>query len=235
VRRWIAHHATTVLGVSVTDAAAALLQQSVGNDLQQLASELDKCASYARGAQHTGPAPATTGSGVALPHPDAPIPIVDDAAVSAVVGVRRGETAVDLLDAVAMREPARAIALVPFVLAQPKAGAVPLVMMLGTLMLALAWGRAKRDGGWSSGQLEREYFTYLKQTGGGLVGRPWGEAKSVWTRAVERWSAAEVRRALRLILEADIALKDTKISNEEQLMLSLVLSLATSPAAGRAA
>jgi DNA polymerase III subunit delta len=231
VRRWIAHHSTTMLGVSVTDEAAALLQQSVGNDLQQLASELDKCASYARGALDTR---GSTGSGMTIPDPAAPIPVVNDVAVSAVVGVRRGETPVDLLDAIAMRETSAALALVPFVLSQPKVSAVTLVMMLGTQTLALRWGRAKRDGGWSTGQLEREYFTYLKQTGGGMVGRPWGEAKTVWAKAVDKWTAIELRQALRLILDADVALKDTKISNEEQIMLTLVLALAK-PARGRAA
>lgn len=235
VRRWIAHHATTVLGVSVTDEATALLQQSVGNDLQQLAAELDKCASYARGA--VGAALTTTAEGVVVPVPDAPIPIVTDEAVSAIVGVRRGETAIDLIDAILHRETVRAVALVPFVLAQPKVNAVQLVMMLSTQLLALQWGRAHRDGGWSSGQLEREYFTYLKQSGGGMVGRPWGEAKTVWARAVERWRADELRRALRLLLEADIALKDTRVSSEEQVLLSLVLALAGQPRAtrGRAA
>ncbi len=231
VRRWIAHHATSVLGVTVTDEATALLQQSVGNDLQQLAAELDKCASYARGAHA---APVATAAGRVVPGPDEPIPVVDDQAVSAIVGVRRGETAIDLIDAIIMRDTAAALALVPFVLAQPKSGAVPLVMMLSAQWLALSWGRAHRDGGWSSGQLEREYFGYLKLSGGGLVGRPWGEATRVWSKAVERWSAPELRRALRLTLDADIALKDTKISNEEQLMLSLVLALAK-PARSRAA
>lgn len=235
VRRWITHHATTVLGVSVTDDATALLQQSVGNDLQQLAAELDKCASYARGA---AAAPlTTTADGVVVPVPEAPIPIVTDEAVSAIVGVRRGETSIDLIDAVLQRDTVRAVALVPFVLAQPKVNAVQLVMMLSTQLLALMWGRSHRDGGWSSGQLEREYFTYLKQSGGGMVGRPWGEAKSVWARAVERWRADELRRALRLLLEADIALKDTRVSSEEQVLLSLVLALAAParPSRGRAA
>lgn len=231
VRRWIAHHSSTMLGVSVTDEAAALLQQSVGNDLPQLASELDKCASYVRGAQDTN---GRTGAGMAIPDLTATIPVVDDAAVSAVVGVRRGETPVDLLNAIAMRDSSLAVSLVPFVLSQPKVSAVTLVMMLGTQTLALQWGRAKRDGGCSAGQLDREYFTYLKQTGGGLVGRPWGEAKTVWVKAVERWTAAELRQALRLILDADVALKDTRISNEEQIMMTLVLALAK-PARGRAA
>ncbi len=224
VRKWIVHHATTTLGVTVTSEAAVLLQQSVGNDLQQLASELDKCASYALGAV------GRTAAGVAI---DEPVAIIDEAAVSAVVGVRRGETVVDLLDAIGMRDGPRAAALVPFVLAQPKVSAVQITMMLGTQMLAIAWGRAQRDGGWSTGQLAREYMNgYLKRTSG-LPGRPWGEAAAAWSRAVERWTADDLRRALRLLLDTDIALKDTRVSNEEQVMLSLVLAM-TGPARGRA-
>lgn len=224
VRRWIVHHATTVLGVSVTTEAAVLLQQSVGNDLQMLASELDKCASYALGAI------GRTDAGAAL---DGPVALVDDAVVSAVVGVRRGETVVDLLDAIAVRDVQRALSLLPFVLAQPKVNAVQILMMLGTQMLALSWGRAKRDGGANPGQLAREYSSYLKQAGG-FVGRPWGEAMSVWSRAVEHWTAEELRRALRLLLQADVAIKDSRVSNEEQIMMSLILGLAR-PARGRAA
>ena len=233
MRKWIAHHATTVLGVTVTSEAAILLQQSVGNDLQQLSSELDKCASYARGASAGLGAGAgvTDSAGTAIL--DAPVAIIDDHAVSAVVGVRRGETVTDLLDAIAMRDVPRCISLVPFVLAQPKVNAVAIVMMLGTQTLALAWGRAKRDAGWSTGQLAREYMGYLR-IAGGMVGRPWGEATSAWTRAVEKWRADELQRALRLLLDADVALKDTRVSNEEQIMMTLVLALAPS-ARGRAA
>jgi DNA polymerase III subunit delta len=229
VRRWIAHHATTVLGVSVSTEAAVLLQQSVGNDLQALAAELDKCASYALGVVGRAEPGAAIDGAVAL---------IDEAAVSAVVGVRRGETLVDLLDAILMRDIDRALPLVAYVLSQPKVTAVQVVMMLGTQLLALAWGRAKRDAGWSSGQLAREYMGYLKQSSG-LVGRPWGEAISVWNRAVEQWSSVELRRGVRMLLEADISLKDTRVSNEEQVMQSLVLALArptiAKPARGRAA
>jgi DNA polymerase-3 subunit delta len=66
-----------------------------------------------------------------------------------------------------------------------------------------------------------------------MVGRPWGEAKSVWARAVERWSADDLRRGLRLLLEADVALKDTRVSSEEQVLLSLVLALSPRPKAAR--
>jgi DNA polymerase-3 subunit delta len=238
LRRWITHHATTVLGVSLTDDAVALLAQSVGNDLQQLAAELDKCASFARGAVGAGAAPAaTTADGVVVPVPEAPIPVVTDATVSAIVGVRRGETSTDLLEAVARRDTMRAVGLVPFVLAQPKVTAVQLVMALSTQLLALTWGRARRDAGVPGDRLWDEYMGYLKQTKGAMVGRPWGEAARVWSQAVERWTADDLRRALRLTLEADLALKDTRVSREEQVMLSLVLALAARPRAtrGRAA
>lgn len=225
VRKWIAHYATTTLAVTVTTEAAALLQQSVGSDLQQLSAELDKCASYARGAAGLAVSDATI---------DAPVVIIDDAAVSAVVGVRRGETAVDLLDAIAARDMSRAITLVPFVLSQPKVNAVQIVMMLATQTLALSWARAKRDAGWNTGQVAREFMNYLREVGGGMVGRPWGEATSAWVRSVDQWTAPELRRARSLLLDADIALKDTKVSNEEQIMVSLVLALAK-PARGRAA
>jgi DNA polymerase-3 subunit delta len=208
VRKWIVYHATNVLGVTVTDTAAELLERSVGSDLQQLSAELDKCASYAQGnAVPTEP------------------PVVDDQVVSAIVGVRRGETASDWVDAVVTRDVHRALALLPHVLAQPKASSVVLVMTLGTHLLALQWGRARRDAGASTRQVGDEYFTYLKQTNG-MTARPWGEARSLWTHAVDRWTHAELMRAIRLVCDADVALKDTRVSNDEQLMTSLLLALA---------
>lgn len=77
VPRWIAHYAKSELGVEISPEAAALLEQAVGNDLPVLAAELDKLASYTRGEP------------------------IDEAAVGAVVGIRRGETLGDLLDLVA--------------------------------------------------------------------------------------------------------------------------------------
>lgn len=223
VRRWIVYHATNTLGVTVTDAAAELLERSVGGDLQQLSAELDKCASYAQantahGAAH-GAAPGA--AQVAASHEP---PVIDDQVVSAIVGVRRGETASDWVDAVVHREMPRALELLPHVLAQPKASSVVLVMTLGTHFLALQWGRARRDAGASTRQLGDEYFTYLKQTSG-MTGRPWGEARALWTHAVDRWTLPELQRAVRLVFEADVSLKETRVSNDEQRMTSLLLAL----------
>ncbi|HEU4747351.1 MAG TPA: DNA polymerase III subunit delta [Gemmatimonadaceae bacterium] len=198
--KWIAHHARNDLGVQITGSAIDLLQAAVGSDLHQLAAELDKLASFTQGNE-----------------------ITEDA-VSAIVGVRRGETQADLLDAVAERNVSRALELVPHVLSQPKASAVSVVMALSTQMIAIAWGRARLDEGASRGQLSQQYFELLKETGA-FTGRPWGSATPVWARAAERWSREAIDFALDALLEADVALKESKVSSEEQILATVVLSM----------
>lgn len=198
--KWIAHHATNDLRVQITGSAVELLQAAVGSDLHQLAAELDKLASFTQGNE-----------------------ITEDA-VSTIVGVRRGETQADLLDAVAERNVTRALELVPHILSQPKSTAVSVVMALSTQMLAIAWGRARLDDGTSRGQLSQQYFDLLRETGA-FTGRPWGSATPVWARAAERWSREAVDFALDALLEADVALKESKVSSEEQILATVVLSM----------
>lgn len=202
IPKWIAHHATTALGISISEPAIELLQAAVGNDLHQLAGELDKLASFVEGRGHE----------------------IGEDAVAAVVGVRRGETQSDLLDAVADRSAGRALDLIPHVLAQPKTTAVSVVMALSTQMLAISWGRAKLDEGLPRARLSQEYFNLLKETGA-FTGRPWGSAAAVWTRAAERWSRESLDRALDALLETDVALKESRVSSDEQLLASLLLGL----------
>ena len=159
VPKWIAHHAATALGATITPEAAALLQSAVGSDLPQLAAELDKLASFVDGGAGAPPRP------------------IDEEAVAAVVGVRRGETMGDLLDAVAARDARRAVALVDHVLAQPKTSLVQVIMALSTQTLALACGRAMRAQGTPASRMEGEFFTLLRE-GGAYPGRPWGEGKA---------------------------------------------------------
>jgi DNA polymerase-3 subunit delta len=199
--RWIAHHVSTEVGTTITPEAAALLQQAVGNDLAALAAELDKLASYTNGGE------------------------IDEAAVAAVVGIRRGETMGDLLDHVAQRDAARALALLPHILEQPKTTGVSIVMALTTQTLALAWGEAKRARGLSAARLEGEYFGLLKGAGGAYTGRPWGEAVKAWARSVDRWDARALDAALDALLAADIALKESRVSSDEQILSTLVLAL----------
>lgn len=201
--RWIAHHVTTELGASITPEAIDLVQHAVGNDLGALAAELDKLASYVNGGT------------------------IDEAAVAAVVGVRRGETLGDFLDLVARRDAPRALALLPHILEQPKTTAVSIVMALTTQMLALAWGEAARTAGLSPGRLEGEYFNLLRRTGGAYTGRPWGEAVKAWAAVTDRWSAPALDAALDALLAADVALKETRVSSDLQILGTLVLTLCT--------
>jgi DNA polymerase III subunit delta len=199
--KWIAHHAKEAHDATITPEACAMLHSIVGNDLPALAAELDKLASYVSGRA------------------------IDEDAVGAIVGVRRGETLADLLDAVAQRDAASALAVLPHVMQQPKMGGVPVVMALTAQMLALGYGAARRVGGTSTRALESEYWTFLKSGGSVMTGRPWGDAVKAWAREVERWDVPTVDRALALLYDADIALKDTRVSTEDRVVATTILAI----------
>jgi DNA polymerase-3 subunit delta len=200
VQRWIVHHAATATGTEITLAAAELLQSAVGDDLAALAAELEKLASYTGGGR------------------------IEVGDVSAVVGVREEESLGTLLDAVAQRDAPRALGLATQVLAQPRTTVVSVIMLLTTQTLALAWGRAALDRGGSPRALERDYWTLLKEARV-FPGRPWKDAVSCWTRSVPGWTARSLRDALRALLAADTAAKETRVTSDQQLLASLVLAL----------
>jgi len=202
IPRWIAHRATTELGVKISESAIELLQAAVGSDLHQLSGELEKLASYIEGRSEE----------------------IGEEAVATIVGVRRGETQADLLDAVADRNAPRALGLIDHVLNQPKTTGVSIVMALSTQMLAISWGRARLDEGLPRARLAQAYFDLLKETGA-FTGRSWGSATAIWARAADRWSRESLDRALDSLLEADVALKESRVSSEEQLLATVVLSL----------
>ena len=197
---WIAHYAETTSGAGISDAAARLLHEAVGSELAGLASEIDKLASYAGGGT------------------------IDEDAVRAVVGVRSGETLSDLLDAVADRDASRAVALVPIVLSQAKANVVTVIMALATQMSAIAWGRAARDRGVPVAGIERGFYSLLKE-GKAYPGRAWKDAVACWQRGTQRWKPMQLEHALDALLAADVAAKESRVSSEEQLLTSLVLTL----------
>ena len=201
VPKWIEHHATSVLGTAISPGAVSLLHESVGNDLPALIAELDKLASYTSGDQ------------------------IDERAVTDVVGARQGETMSGLLDAILDRDARHALGILGPVLSQPKTSAVTIVMALATQTMAVAWARALRDRGTPMSQMYNELFGLLKESGGAFTGRSWGDAVKAWTRAVERWTAADVEQALDTLLEADVALKESRLSSDEQLLATLILSL----------
>lgn len=209
VPAWLTQRARK-LGLELDADAASLLATVVGSDLGHAAGELEKLASYGSGR------------------------VIGADAVEAIAGVRRDESPGSLLDAVAERDGARALALVAPVLSQPKTSAVTMVMALATQTLAMSWGRAARDAGMSASRLESEFYGLLKSAGG-YPGRSWGDAVKCWSRNLSRWSAPELARALDQLLAADVALKDSRVSTEDELLSSLVLTLCTGAGAQVAA
>ncbi|HUF30847.1 MAG TPA: DNA polymerase III subunit delta, partial [Gemmatimonadaceae bacterium] len=206
--KWIAHYARSELGVEIAPEALALLERVVGNDLPAIASELDKLASYTRGST------------------------IDEASVGAVVGVRHGETLGDLLDLVAARNAAGALALLPHILEQPRNGGVPIVMALTVQTLAVSYGKGLREHGMPAGALKREYFELLKVARNAW--RPWGEAADAWARAVDQWDPPALDAALAALNDADEALKTTRLSSDQQVIATLILTMCgASGAAGR--
>lgn len=198
VPKWIAARVEKTLGTTITPGAAEFLQSAVGSDLAQLAIELDKLAAYC------GARP------------------IDEEAIAEIVGVRRDETPSMLFDAIAQRDVARALALLPGVLQQPKVAAVPLVMALTTQMLAIGVGVVR---GVPAQRLNNEYFSLLKSGSSNLTMRAWGEATSAWARTTSKWTSADADNALEALLDADVSLKQSRISSEEQVLATAILRM----------
>ncbi|MBI2797539.1 MAG: DNA polymerase III subunit delta [Gemmatimonadetes bacterium] len=206
---WIMARART-LGGEIVPGAAALLVAAVGNETAALVAELDKLASYANGA------------------------VIDEAAVTAAVGVRRGETLTDLMDAVAAKDAARAVGLIEQVLSQPKMTAVYVVLSLAKQVLVMAYGRSRVDAGLPPGRLTGEYVQIFRESGG-PIGRQWGEAASVWARHTMAWSDSEYDRALEALLAADVALKTTTVTRDAQVVATVILAMCAGARARSAA
>ena len=196
VPRWIAHRAAE-LTLKLEPDAVNLLIAAVGNDLSALARELEKLASLA------GDRPATA------------------ADVTALVGVRRGETVHDLVDAALERQGARAAQLVEPVLEQAGMSGVKIVTSLGTHLVGTALARAERERG--AGRVEDAVFRHL------LAARPYGlrgykDEAARWAQWSTLWTAAELSTALRRALAADRALKGTTVTDDRGIVTQLVLS-----------
>ncbi len=201
IPKWITHYASTELNTGISDAAVELLHSAVGTNLYQLVAELEKLASYSDGRE------------------------IDEEAVSAVVGIRRGETMADFLDQVAARDVSRALELIPHVLSQPKVTGVSVVMVLAVQTVALSWGAGRMSEGLPKSRLQGEYSALLKQAGNVYTGRSWGSAARIWAGSVVNWTEESLERALDALLDADLALKETGLSSEAQILATLVLSM----------
>src|SRR6267143_2067337 len=199
VERWMVHRAKQ-LGLTLTPEAGELLLASVGADLSSLARELEKLAPLCAGR------PATRDE------------------VAALVGVRRGETVQDLVDAALERRAPDAARLVEPVLEQAGMSGVRMLSALGTALVGTALARAEIDrDARRHDRLEGALLSHLRAARPYGLGS-WEQTALRWARWAGLWTAGELRGALRLALDADRALKSSTLTGEAGILEQLVLS-----------
>src|SRR6266704_3318092 len=208
VERWMAHRARQ-LGLTLAPGAGDLLLGAVGNDLAALAQEIEKLAALAAGRG------GGAGGGGSRP--------ITREDVTALVGVRSGETVQDLVDAALERRGAAAAQLVGPVLEQAGMSGVRVVTALGTALLGTALARAELDRGAPRGRLESLLLAHLRAARPHGLGS-WEHTAASWARWASVWSLRELSRALRLALDADGALKSSTVTDERGILEQLVLA-----------
>src|SRR2546426_361552 len=170
VVRWMTHRAKQ-LGFTLAPEAEELLLASVGNDLSGLARELEKLAPLCAGR------PATRDE------------------VAALVGVRRGETLQDFVDAALERRAADAARLVEPVLEQAGMSGVRMLSALGTALVGTALARAELDGdARRRDRLEGALLSHLRTARPYGLGS-WEQTALRWARWAELWTRPELRSA----------------------------------------
>jgi DNA polymerase III delta subunit len=199
-QRWLGRRAGK-LGLTLAPDAAAHLLAAVGSDLGTLAQELEKLA-----------AAAADGG---------PITVAD---VAALVGVRRGETVPDWVQAVLRRDTGRSVELLDVVLRQAGVTGVQLVMTLGTALVGVRLARALLDAGTPAPRLRGALFERLRATRPPAVGR-WGDVAASWSEAAQVWRGEELDGAIAAAAQADRRLKSTTISDERGVVLSMLFEL----------
>jgi len=200
LRRWIGVRAERS-GFSLTETATEHLLKSVGADLSHLAMEVEKLAAVAT--------------------PDQP---VDVDQVAQMVGVRRGETLHDWVDAVLVRDIPKAVAAVEPVLAAAGVTGVRMLNALGTGLVGVRLAVALMQDGGSPRRIEADLLNAIRASRPfGL--RSWKVEAELWAGSALRWSSSEISQALHLAYECDRALKSTTLSDEKGTLTSLLLSL----------
>jgi DNA polymerase-3 subunit delta len=198
--RWVAKRAESAYHATITPEAVELLIEAVGNDLTHLNLEIEKLAAYRNGGT------------------------IDDEAIGAIVGVRREISVSALLDAIADRDAAQALAILPRVMEQPKSSGVYITMLLATQVLGTAFAQARLEDNVPRQRLYNELMTMMKE-GGAFPGRAWGEAINAWIRTAPNWSMSDLSAAAATLHEADRALKDTGRTTDEGILQGVILTL----------
>jgi DNA polymerase III delta subunit len=192
--------------VQVVAEAREHLIRATGGDLGLLAAEVQKLG----GLQVTGPIDAQT--------------------VADLVGIRFGETVDDWRDAVLRDDTSRALALLPKLLETTGVSGVKLVTQLGTSLVVMRWARATaerrkiRDA--ALARVVKSDLLFKLRPGVGS----YDPFVRVVGEVVGRWSQQRLTTAIAAMLQADMALKQTTISDEGGIVTDLILTLATSRA-----
>jgi DNA polymerase III delta subunit len=207
VVRWLGYHGKR-LGVSFAEGALEHLAAATGYDLSVLRSEIEKLGSLADQG-----------------------PITRDQ-VGDIVGIRHGETLEDWVEAVLADDISRALGLGRRVIDQAGMSGVKMITALGTALVGLRLARAHYDKGSRGVALERVLVDRLRQVRPFGLG-DWKATTRNWSRRAEAWPATRLRAAIQATLEADKALKGTRLRDEVGLVLDLVLRLAARGADGR--
>lgn len=210
LNRWIADRAKKA-GVAIEADAAQHLVAAVGSDLAAIGLELEKMA--------------------AALNPGDPVTVET---VSEFVGIRRGETLSDWVDAVLRRDAPAAVTLLDIVLPQPGINGVRMGMALGTALVGCRWARGLLDEGVAPRQVSDQIFQRLKVSRFQNVGL-WSEEAKRWSRTAQQWTGREIERAIAATYEADRSLKNSTVSDERSVLAALVLSLTAGSPAGAAA
>jgi DNA polymerase III delta subunit len=192
-------------GIALADDAREHLLRATGSDLGLLSAEVAKLSSL----ETTGP--------------------IDRETVGSLVGIRFGETIEDWRDAVLRDDAARALALVPQVLALSGVSGVKLVTLLGSSLLVLRWGRATAEAKKIRDRALAEQVKSFMFRARPSVGS-YPPFAALVGEVVGRWSLPRLRAAVAATLAADAALKSTTISDEGGIVTDLVLTLVTSRA-----
>lgn len=204
---WLAEKAAG-LGIAFGPGAAEHLLSATDHDLGMLRAELAKLEAFAGGE------PVSAGR------------------VADLVGVRHGETLDDWLDAVLAGRTGDALHLVEPVLGQTGVTGVRMVGALGASLLLLGLAADQRARRVPAAALGSSLWAVLKEVRPGGLG-PWGPTVDRVKAAAAKWPPMRVEAALRGALEADQALKSTRVGDEAAVLTDLVLRLA--PLRGREA
>jgi DNA polymerase-3 subunit delta len=201
---WLDERLAT-LGVAIVPEAREHLIRATGGDLGLLTAEVQKLS----GLEVAGPIDAET--------------------VGALVGVRFGETADDWRDAVLRDDVSQALTLVPKLLETSGVSGVSLVSLLGLSLLALRWTRdvAERDKALRGGALAARVKKNLLLKVYPRLGS-YDPVARLMSDVVAHWPPARLASATAALLHADMALKNSTISNAGGIVTDLVLTVAAS-------